>query len=66
MLAEERTTALDAAITVVNPLLLRELIDQGILARDQAVVLVVALTACSALQSNNFAFKPIHYRIEDA
>ncbi|MDB5469871.1 MAG: urea carboxylase-associated protein [Caulobacter sp.] len=26
--------------------------------------LVVALTACSALQSNNYAFKPIHYRIE--
>ena len=37
-------TALDAAITVVNPLLLRELIDQGIIARDQAVVLIVALT----------------------
>ena len=28
--------------------------------------LVVGLTACSALQSNNYAFKPIHYRIEDA
>lgn len=28
--------------------------------------LIVALTACSALQSNNYAFKPIHYRIEDA
>ncbi|MGA9659503.1 MAG: urea carboxylase-associated family protein [Asticcacaulis sp.] len=27
--------------------------------------LIVALTACSALQSNNFAFKPIHYQIED-
>jgi uncharacterized protein YcgI (DUF1989 family) len=26
--------------------------------------LVVALTACSALQSNNYAFKPIHYQIE--
>ncbi len=26
--------------------------------------LVVALTACSALQSNNYAFKPIHYLIE--
>jgi uncharacterized protein YcgI (DUF1989 family) len=26
--------------------------------------LVVALTACSALQSNNYSFKPIHYRIE--
>jgi len=28
--------------------------------------LVIGLTACSALQSNNYAFKPIHYRIEDA
>jgi uncharacterized protein len=27
--------------------------------------LVVALTACSALQSNNYAFKPIHYEISD-
>jgi uncharacterized protein YcgI (DUF1989 family) len=26
--------------------------------------LIVALTACSALQSNNFAFKPIHYRVD--
>lgn len=26
--------------------------------------LVIGLTACSALQSNNGAFKPIHYRIE--
>ncbi|TVZ05772.1 ABC transporter ATP-binding protein [Trebonia kvetii] len=37
-------TALDAAITVVNPLLLRELIDNGIIARDEAVVITVALT----------------------
>jgi ATP-binding cassette subfamily B protein len=37
-------TALDACITVVNPLLLRELIDHGIIARDQFVVLVVALS----------------------
>jgi ATP-binding cassette, subfamily B, bacterial len=37
-------TAIDACITVVNPLLLRELIDHGIIARDQFVVLVVALT----------------------
>src|SRR6201986_88192 len=37
-------TALDAAITVVNPLLLRELIDNGIVAKDEAVVIVVALT----------------------
>lgn len=26
--------------------------------------LIIALTACSALQSNNFAFKPIHYAVE--
>ena len=25
--------------------------------------LIIGLTACSALQSNNFAFKPIHYQI---
>ena len=28
--------------------------------------LIVALTACSALQSNNYAFKPIHYEIVSA
>ncbi len=27
--------------------------------------LIMALTACSALQSNNYAFKPIHYEISD-
>ena len=37
-------TALDAVITVVNPLLLRELIDNGIIARDEAIVIGVALT----------------------
>jgi ATP-binding cassette, subfamily B, bacterial len=37
-------TALDAVITVVNPLLLRELINHGIIGKDQGVVLVVALT----------------------
>lgn len=26
--------------------------------------LIVAMTACSALQSNNYAFKPIHYVVE--
>ena len=26
--------------------------------------LIIALTACSALQSNNYAFKPIHYAVE--
>jgi ATP-binding cassette subfamily B protein len=37
-------TAIDAAITVVNPLLLRELIDHGIVSRDETVVVVVAVT----------------------
>src|SRR5690242_10237236 len=37
-------TAIDAAITVINPLLLRELIDRGIVARDEGVVIAVALT----------------------
>src|ERR1700729_2300299 len=37
-------TALDAVITVVNPLLLRELIDNGIIARDEGIVIGVALT----------------------
>ncbi|HLH57596.1 MAG TPA: ABC transporter ATP-binding protein [Streptosporangiaceae bacterium] len=36
------TTALDALITVVNPLLLRQIIDKGILARDDAVVIGIA------------------------
>jgi len=36
-------TSLDAAITVVNPLLLREIIDQGIVKHDDTVVIVVAL-----------------------
>ena len=35
-------TAVGAAITVVNPLLLREIIDHGILARDQALVVDLA------------------------
>src|SRR5215471_13150875 len=35
-------TAVDAVITVVNPLLLREIIDHGILARDNTVVIVAA------------------------
>jgi uncharacterized protein YcgI (DUF1989 family) len=28
--------------------------------------LIIGLTACSALQSNNYAFKPIHYLIDQA
>jgi ATP-binding cassette subfamily B protein len=35
-------TSLDALITVVNPLLLREIIDHGILARNGTVVIVAA------------------------
>ncbi len=38
-------TALDACITVVNPLLLRALIDRGIIGKDEFVVIVIALTA---------------------
>src|SRR3984885_13944885 len=41
-------TALDAAITVVNPLLLRELIDNGIIAKDEGIVIGVALTVAGA------------------
>jgi ATP-binding cassette subfamily B protein len=36
-------TAVDAVITVVNPLLLRQIIDHGILARDEAVVIGLAV-----------------------
>ncbi|MGD0936229.1 MAG: ABC transporter transmembrane domain-containing protein, partial [Streptosporangiaceae bacterium] len=36
------TTALDALITVVNPLLLRAIIDKGILARNDAIVIGIA------------------------
>jgi ATP-binding cassette subfamily B protein len=35
-------TAIDAVITVVNPLLLRDVIDHGILARNDRVVIVIA------------------------
>ncbi len=36
------TTALDALITVVNPLLLRDIIDKGILPKDDAIVIGLA------------------------
>ena len=36
-------TAIDAMITVVNPLLLRDVIDRGILAHDEQVVIVIAV-----------------------
>jgi len=35
-------TAVDAVITVVNPLLLRDIIDHGILGRDEQLVIVLA------------------------
>jgi ATP-binding cassette, subfamily B, bacterial len=35
-------TILDSLITVVNPLLLRDIIDKGIIPRDEAIVLVLA------------------------
>jgi ATP-binding cassette, subfamily B, bacterial len=38
-------TAIDAVITVVNPLLLRSLIDRGIIGRDEGVVIAIALIA---------------------
>ncbi len=40
-------TAVDAAITVVNPLLLRELIDGGIVTRDDSVVVIVGVTVAA-------------------
>src|SRR5690348_9281455 len=40
-------TAVDALITVVNPLLLRQLIDHGILARDQAIVIGIAIAVAA-------------------
>jgi ATP-binding cassette subfamily B protein len=40
-------TAIDALITVVNPLLLREIIDQGILARDEGVVIGIAVAVAA-------------------
>ena len=40
-------TAVDAVITVVNPLLLREIIDHGILARNERVVIVLAVAVAA-------------------
>jgi ATP-binding cassette, subfamily B, bacterial len=40
-------TAVDALITVVNPLLLREIIDHGILARDEAIVIGIAIAVAA-------------------
>ena len=40
-------TAIDALITVVNPLLLRQIIDHGILARDEGVVIGIAVAVAA-------------------
>jgi ATP-binding cassette, subfamily B, bacterial len=40
-------TGIDALITVVNPLLLREIIDQGILRRDNQLVIVIAIVVAA-------------------
>jgi len=50
----------DGALTVAPPL--SKPGDHILLQAEQD--LIVALTACSALQSNNYAFKPIHYAVE--
>ena len=48
------TTALDALITVVNPLLLRDIIDKGILARDQAIVIGIAAAVAGVALADAF------------
>jgi ATP-binding cassette subfamily B protein len=40
-------TSVDAVITVVNPLLLREIIDHGILARNEAIVIGIAVAVAA-------------------
>jgi ATP-binding cassette subfamily B protein len=40
-------TSVDAVITVVNPLLLREIIDRGILARNDAIVIGIAIAVAA-------------------
>jgi ATP-binding cassette subfamily B protein len=40
-------TCVDAVITVVNPLLLRQIIDHGILARNDRVVIVIAVAVAA-------------------
>jgi len=40
-------TAVDAVITVVNPLLLREIIDRGILARNDRIVILIAIAVAA-------------------
>ncbi len=52
--------AATGALTVEPPL--SKAGDQTVFEADMD--LIIGLTACSALQSNNHAFKPIHYRID--
>src|ERR1700732_3095191 len=40
-------TGIDALLTVVNPLLLREIIDQGILRRNDRLVIVIAIVVAA-------------------
>src|SRR2546423_14252791 len=40
-------TCVDAALTVINPLLLRQIIDHGILARDDRVVVLIAVAVAA-------------------
>jgi ATP-binding cassette subfamily B protein len=40
-------TSVDAVITVVNPLLLRQIIDHGILARNDSVVIAIAIAVAA-------------------
>src|SRR4029077_17657916 len=40
-------TGIDALITVVNPLLLRQIIDQGILRHDNELVIVIAIVVAA-------------------
>src|SRR5580700_11887093 len=40
-------TGIDALITVVNPLLLRQIIDQGILRHDDRLVIVIAIVVAA-------------------
>src|SRR5579863_7761948 len=40
-------TAIDAVITVVNPLLLREIIDRGILGRNDRLVILIAIAVAA-------------------
>ncbi|MGC1756297.1 MAG: ABC transporter transmembrane domain-containing protein, partial [Trebonia sp.] len=47
-------TSLDACITVVNPLLLRQLIDNGIIAKNEAVVVAVGLTVMAVVLFDAF------------